>query len=113
VAWLLVFALLISNVTSAQERFGELQGTATDPTGAVVPNAKISIRNKETNRIYDTQTASDGAWIIRDIDPGRYALTAESPGFSRYEVPDFSSLSGVRFGSIPSFRSAPLARLCR
>ena len=41
--YLLPALLCLSTVLSAQERFGELTGTATDPSGAVLPNVNIQI----------------------------------------------------------------------
>jgi hypothetical protein len=83
--WLLAL-LLAATTLMAQERYGELRGEVTDQTGAVLPNTKLTIRNRETNRTYDVQTGSDGTYIVRDVDPGRYSITFEAPGFSKYEI---------------------------
>jgi hypothetical protein len=79
---------LLVGTAFGQERFGELRGDATDATGAVLPNVNVSARNQETSRVYTTTTNSDGSYIIRDVDPGRYRVSFELGGFSRYEVPD-------------------------
>ncbi len=86
--WALSLLLLAATVLTGQERFGELRGEATDQTGAVLPNVKLTIRNKESNRAYNVQTSSDGTYYIRDVEPGRYALTFEAQGFAKYEVPE-------------------------
>ena len=47
---------LLVGMAFGQERFGELRGDATDPTGAVLPNVACSGRNRNTNRVYSTTT---------------------------------------------------------
>ena len=86
--WLLALLTFAGTTAMGQERYGELRGEATDATGAVLPNVKITARNQETNRTYETQTSSEGTYVIRSVDPGRYRVTFELQGFSRYEVPD-------------------------
>lgn len=85
----LLTVLLLAGINmTAQERYGELRGEATDQTGAVLPNAKVVARNQESNRQYEAQTSADGTFIIRDIDPGRYNVTVEANGFRRYQIPE-------------------------
>jgi len=91
---MLSFLLAAATVLTGQERFGELRGEASDQTGAVLPNIKLSIRNKETNRTYNVQTSSDGTYYTRDIEPGRYSMVFEAAGFSKYEVPEILVVVG-------------------
>jgi hypothetical protein len=84
---LLALVVLATGVY-AQERYGELRGEVTDQTGAVLPNAKVTARNNETNRTYETQSGGDGNYIITNVDPGRYTVTIEATGFTRHQVPD-------------------------
>jgi hypothetical protein len=87
--FLLVLALLlISLPLAAQERFGSVTGTAVDTSGAAIPGVSVTVTNKETNRSYATTTRSDGSYRVGDLDPGRYSVRLESPGFSRFEVAD-------------------------
>jgi hypothetical protein len=80
--------LLVSSPVLAQERAGNLTGVVTDSTGAVVPEAKITVTNKATQRTYNTESRSDGSYIAPELDPGRYTVRVEKPGFARYEAPD-------------------------
>jgi hypothetical protein len=89
-AWLLAANLPLL----AQERFGEFHGVASDPSGAVLPNVTVTATNNTTGRVYTTKTGGDGAYIIRDVDPGRYTVRFEAQGFSRFEVPDVNLLVG-------------------
>ncbi len=77
-----------------QERFGELNGTATDPSGAVLPNVQIKATNRGTGRIFETQTGAAGQWVLRNLDPGHYAVRFELQGFTTYEVGDVNLLVG-------------------
>ncbi len=50
---------LLVGTAFGQERFGELNGVASDPTGAVLPNVAVSARNQESNRVYSTTTNTE------------------------------------------------------
>src|SRR5688500_14408316 len=80
--------LLLASTLPAQERFGELQGTVTDSTGAAVPGATVTVTNKGTNRVFTTKSGADGSYILRDLEPGRYMVKIEAAGFSGVEYPD-------------------------
>lgn len=54
---------------------------ARDTTGAVLPNAKVTIRNEETGEQRIGQTKGDGTYRIDGVPPGRYTVTVEEPGF--------------------------------
>lgn len=64
---------------------GSIQGVVTDPTGAVVSGAKISISNKATGRVITVRTTSAGAYTSGALTPGDYTLRVESPGFKTSE----------------------------
>jgi hypothetical protein len=87
--WLLLcFLLVTAFVATAQERFGELNGTATDATGAVLPNVGVTMTNNTTGRNYTTKTGSDGTYVVRDLEPGNYTVSFELSGFSKKQIPD-------------------------
>lgn len=92
--WLISLLLAAGMVVMGQERFGELNGTAADQTGAVLPNVSVTITNKATNRVYTTKTVSDGTYVVRDLEPGRYTVQFELSGFSKFQVPEIQILSG-------------------
>lgn len=94
--WLLVLFLALGTVVTGQERFGEVHGEATDVTGAVLPNVIVTLKNKETGRVYTTTTTSEGTYIVQNVDPGRYTASYELKGFNRYEYPDFLVTVGRR-----------------
>ena len=59
-------------------------GTVRDPTGAVVPNASITITNVATNTSAHAVTNSDGAWYVPFQAAGTYTLTIDASGFKEY-----------------------------
>ena len=51
-----------------QERFGQLEGVATDPSGAVLPNVAVKVTNKASLRVVETTTSGAGEWgLIRSM----------------------------------------------
>jgi hypothetical protein len=78
----------------AQERFGGLTGVISDPSGAVLPGATISITSKTTNATRTVVTDDNGIYRVPDLDPGKYTLKVELSGFSRAEINDLDVLLG-------------------
>jgi hypothetical protein len=65
---------------------GSIQGLVTDPSGAVVSGAKISISNKATGRLMIVKSTSAGAYTSGALTPGDYTLRVEAPGFKTSEI---------------------------
>src|ERR1051326_7539542 len=83
---LLIVVVLSSPTVLAQVSAAEAQlnGSVRDQTGSVVVKASVSLRNIDTNQIYKTSSNSVGLYVLANIPPGNYELTAESPGFAKY-----------------------------
>src|SRR5260370_27006037 len=60
---------------------GSISGIIADPTGAVVPGAKVTVVSAATNTGATAQTNNDGAFALRSLPPGTYKITIESPNF--------------------------------
>src|SRR5690348_10202722 len=60
---------------------GSISGTIADPSGAVVPGAKVTVVNTATNTASIAETNSDGAFAVRSLPPGTYKITIEAPNF--------------------------------
>ncbi|MGA9670800.1 MAG: TonB-dependent receptor [Terracidiphilus sp.] len=67
----------------AQEN-AELEGTVTDPTGAAVPNAQVSITNTATGEIRNGTTNGTGLYDFSGLHIGTYTLSVTAPGFQNY-----------------------------
>ncbi len=65
---------------------GSIQGLVTDPSGAVVSGAKISISNKATGRVIIAKSTSAGAYTSGALTPGDYTLRVEASGFKTSEI---------------------------
>ncbi len=60
-----------------------LLGTVTDTTGAVVPNAKLTITETRTAIIHTAKSNESGNWIVPDLPPGAYEVDVEATGFKK------------------------------
>lgn len=90
-------ASLVSFSLFGQERFGSFLGTVTDPSGAVLQGATVTITGKESGREYKTKTDNSGSYIFRSVEPGHYTFSFEETGFSKAEVPDALAVVGQQF----------------
>jgi len=59
-----------------------ISGTVTDSSGAVVPDAQVTVTNVATNVASTATTTSAGTYFITDLIPGTYTVKVEKPGFS-------------------------------
>jgi Carboxypeptidase regulatory-like domain len=77
------FAVLCTTAVESQTTIstGSIQGTITDPSGAVVSNAKISITNKATAQAISTSSTSSGTYTSGALVPGDYTVRVEASGF--------------------------------
>jgi hypothetical protein len=84
---LLVICLLIFGVSGgfAQVDTGTILGTVKDPTGAVIPDAKVTITNQGTAEQVTTMTREDGTYIVTPLKIGSYRIRVEHAGFKTEE----------------------------
>lgn len=88
------FALTLHVSVSAQEASGRIIGAVTDPQGAVVPGAKVTVTNtsNQTTQITrDTVTNDEGNYQVLSLPIGTYRVTIERQGFKKF-VSDGSKL---------------------
>lgn len=67
---------------------GAIQGTVTDPQGAVVAGAKVVVTNVATGVRTEGTSQSDGGFVFPLLPPGQYKVEVESPGFRRLVLSD-------------------------
>jgi len=61
---------------------GDITGTVTDPTGAVVPNASITISSDATGRVVNVTTNNSGFYRVSSLQPGSYTVAINVQGFA-------------------------------
>jgi hypothetical protein len=66
-----------------------LQGTVKDPSGAVIPGARVTVRNEETGGSQVATTDSNGRYSFNNIQAGNSALFVSAQGFKRYDLSNF------------------------
>jgi Carboxypeptidase regulatory-like domain len=90
-------SLLISERSlSAQGVFATLTGVVSDPSGGVVPNAKITLIDAVSGSVRDTVTNGDGYYTFAAVPVGTYQLMVEAQGFRQYKAVDISLGGGDR-----------------
>ena len=62
---------------------GQVGGIITDPTGAVVAGANVTVVNKQTGATLSTRSDSDGRWVLTNALPGPTTVSVDLPGFKR------------------------------
>jgi hypothetical protein len=80
----LVFVLLAAVSLSAQTFRGTILGTVTDPSGAVVPGAKVTAKNTGTGLERSTETSADGSYSLPELPIGSYTVTVVRAGFQTF-----------------------------
>jgi hypothetical protein len=67
---------------------GRLEGTVTDPTGAAVPGADITVRNQNTGIATTVQSSIEGEFTVLYLDPGTYEAAIQKAGFGKLVMRD-------------------------
>jgi len=84
-ALLLLAVFLFSPAVQAQLYSGTVTGTVSDPTGAIVPNAKVTLVDQNKGYAFDATTDSAGRYLFRSVAPGTYKIKVEAKGFQSEE----------------------------
>src|SRR5207253_5609343 len=79
-------------------------GVVKDPAGAVIPGARVTVRNEETGASQVTTTDSRGHYSFSNVQAGNSALFVSSPGFKRYDLSNLNWASAVQMRSMRPWR---------
>ena len=79
-------AILLPACLLAQDATGKITGVVTDPSGAVVSNATVTVTNMATNVAKETRTDSSGFYQVPLLPIGKYKAVGAAPGFEKVEV---------------------------
>ena len=66
-----------------QQSAGTISGSVTDQQGAVVPGARVEVRNTDTNAVFAATTSESGDYVAPGLPVGEYEISAQSEGFKR------------------------------
>ena len=69
---------------SAQVYSGSLTGVITDPSGAVIPGAQVTLNDVNKGYSFPTTSDASGRYVIRNLPPSNYKLTVEAKGFQTF-----------------------------
>ena len=83
---ILAFVLMAAVSLSAQTFRGTILGTATDASGAVLPGAKVTVKNVGTGLERTTETSADGSYALPELPIGTYSVTITLSGFQTFET---------------------------
>src|ERR1043165_1777722 len=81
IVFLMLVAALLATSSALGQSTATIQGTVTDSTGAVLPNATVVVRNRNTSTERTTQTDSDGNYQFAALPVGLYSIEARVEGF--------------------------------
>jgi hypothetical protein len=77
--WLIVFSAKLFSQGPA----GTLQGRVLDPSGAVIPQAQVTVTSS-AGKVTNTQSDASGSYVIRGLDAGTYTVSATTAGFAAF-----------------------------
>jgi hypothetical protein len=86
--WIGILAIallsLLLPVSSIAQATAQVNGSVVDPTGALVPGAKVTLTNLGTNAARMVTTNNDGLYDFTNLQPGSYSLSAVASGFNTF-----------------------------
>src|SRR5579875_3700163 len=85
-ALLVIAAVMAPSLMAQSLSSGDLTGTVTDPSGAVVPNATVTLKSNATGATRTTTTNSAGTYRFSLLPAGSYTVTAEAQGFTKTQT---------------------------
>jgi hypothetical protein len=80
----------------AQNTTADVVGTATDSSGAVIPNAKVELVNTDTNESRIVTSGAGGEYTFTLLKPSHYSLSVTAPGFKAFKIGSFTLSAGDR-----------------
>src|ERR1700679_2360213 len=89
-----LFLFLATMCLHAQTFRGSINGTVTDPSGAVVAGANVKATENATAEVHEATTTSDGQFSFQDLNLSTYTITITAAGFSPVTVEKIEVTAG-------------------
>jgi hypothetical protein len=83
--FLFIHCAVLAGVLYGQTGVGQVQGTVTDASGAVIADVKVILDNTQTGNRFDSATNSVGFFVFPSMQTGEYKLSIAAPGFQNWE----------------------------
>lgn len=84
--FVIISASFVSFAVAQSLTTGAISGTVVDESGAVMASVVVTAKNVDTGAARETQTTGNGNFLLAQLDPGRYEVTAESAGFEKTKI---------------------------
>lgn len=84
----MAFLILAWSGACHAQGFGAISGTVTDPTGASVPGATITVKETATQQVRTAVTGTDGFYTVSSVKPSAYVVSVEQRGFKKFTQSD-------------------------
>src|SRR5437868_3725295 len=97
---LVIVAASIPSAGQTTISTGSIQGSITDPSGAVVSGARITITNKATGQVITTSSSSAGTYASGALIPADYVVRVEAKGFRTSELPVTVQVGVTKSGNV-------------
>src|SRR5919107_906861 len=79
--------LTLAPAAYAQGTASRVTGVVTDPSGAVVPGATVTLTNEATKVSFTTESTSTGQYVFESVQVGVYTVEVERQGFKKFSSP--------------------------
>jgi hypothetical protein len=80
----ILLTLLTASYSAFAQETGQISGTVTDPSGAVVPNTTVTVKNIGTGATRTTTTSDTGYYLVTGLEPATYEVGVQTAGFKPY-----------------------------
>src|SRR5689334_13148800 len=85
ICFVLLLSICAATLAYSQGETGQISGTVYDPSGAVVPNAKITVKSVATGAERQTTSSGAGTYTVTNLQPGTYTVKVEATGFAAFQ----------------------------